>query len=81
VALRTLGLVLVRRLLSLAGWRRARHDENRMTWKEFTRRYIVPKKGVVIGETQLFNPATVPVTRYRYRGEHIPTLWEARTPA
>ena len=62
-------------------WLRARHDEDRMTWKEFTRRYIAPKKGVVVGETQLFNPATVAITRYRYRGEQIPTLWDTRTPA
>ena len=25
--------------------------------------------------TQLFNLATVPVTRYRYRGNTIPTPW------
>jgi RNA-directed DNA polymerase len=31
------------------------------------------------GDTALFDPRTVPVTRYRYRGTAIPTPWNATT--
>lgn len=29
------------------------------------------------GEATMFNPSTVPVTRYRYRGYNIPSRWAA----
>ncbi len=57
-------------------WLRERHKgRKRMTWKEFRRRYIVPVQGLVVAGIRLFNPGTVPVTRYRYRGDTIPTPW------
>jgi RNA-directed DNA polymerase len=59
-------------------WLRERHKgRKRMTWREFRRRYIVPKQGLVVDGTRLFNPGRVPVTRYRYRGDTIPTPWKA----
>jgi RNA-directed DNA polymerase len=54
------------------GWLRRKH--RRITVKELRRRYCGggwwPGK-----ERQLFNPATVRTTRYRYRGTVIPTPW------
>jgi hypothetical protein len=29
----------------------------------------------------LFNPATIPVTRYRWRGNRIPSPWPSGPPA
>jgi RNA-directed DNA polymerase len=57
-------------------WLRKRH---RWHWGQFRRRFTTPSgrwlplsaDGVV-----LFNPASVPVTRYRYRGNKIPTPWK-----
>lgn len=56
----------------LIRWLRKRH---RWRWRQFRRRFTTPSgrwlpftaNGVV-----LFNPASVTVTRYRYRGERIP---------
>jgi RNA-directed DNA polymerase len=63
-------------------WLRERHKgRKRMPWKEFRRRYITPKTGLVVAGTQLFNPGTIPVTRYRYRGDTIPTPWTSPTKA
>ena len=59
-------------------WLRERQKgRKRMPWREFERRYIVPKQGLVVAGKQLFNPGTVPVSRYLYRGDTIPTPWTA----
>lgn len=53
-------------------WLRKRH---RWTWKAFRRRFTTPTGRwlpIAAGEIALFNPASVTVTRYRYRGEKIP---------
>jgi len=63
-------------------WMRERmKGRRRMTWKAFRRRYNVPQQGLIVNGTQLFNPGTVPVNRYRYRGERIPTPWGTIIPA
>lgn len=53
-------------------WLRKKHP--RLRWKQARRRYFGPNglqdKGVV-----LYNPATMRVLRYRFRGGHIPTPW------
>jgi RNA-directed DNA polymerase len=53
-------------------WLRKKHP--RMTWKQINRRYGgkdgIHDKGIV-----LYNPASMRVTRYRYRGARIPTPW------
>ena len=50
-------------------WLRKKHP--RLSWKQITRRYTsegtFAEKGIV-----LFNPGSVSVTRYRYRGARIP---------
>ena len=57
-------------------WLRERHKgRKRMTWREFRRRYIAPKQGLVVAGIRLYNPGTIPVTRYRYRGDTILTPW------
>jgi RNA-directed DNA polymerase len=53
-------------------WLRKKHP--RLTWKQIKRRYTsegtFQAKGIV-----LFNPGSVSVTRYRFRGSKIPTPW------
>jgi hypothetical protein len=54
-------------------WLRKKHP--RLTWKQIARRYTsdgtFQAKGVA-----LFNPGSVSVTRYRYRGARIPDPWD-----
>ncbi len=57
-------------------WLRKRH--RRASWAKLLRRYLpgwVPTDDGV----SLFNPVTVPVTRYRYRGSRISNLWTPTT--
>jgi RNA-directed DNA polymerase len=53
-------------------WLRKKHP--RLTWKQIARRYTsdgtFQDKGIA-----LFNPGSVSVTRYRYRGARIPDPW------
>ena len=53
-------------------WLRKKHP--RLNWKQIARRYTskgtFAEKGLV-----LFNPGSVSVTRYRYRGARIPNPW------
>ena len=53
-------------------WLRKKHP--RLTWKQIKRRYTsegtFAEKGIV-----LFNPGSISVTRYRYRGARIPNPW------
>ena len=53
-------------------WLRKKHP--RLTWKQIARRYTsdgtFQDKGIA-----LFNPGSVSVTRYRYRGARIPNPW------
>jgi RNA-directed DNA polymerase len=57
-------------------WLRKKHP--RMTWKQKKRRYDsngrTQHRGIV-----LYNPASISVTRYRYRGARIPTPWTEPT--
>ena len=57
-----------------------RHKHPRANWKWLRRRYL-PGWWPTDGEVTLFNPATVTVTRYRYRGARIPTPWTSTTRA
>ncbi|MBA3489529.1 MAG: group II intron reverse transcriptase/maturase [Longispora sp.] len=52
---------------------------NRMTWKALRRWLRTPTgwKPITFDGIELFNLATVPVTRYRYRGNKIPSPWPA----
>ena len=53
-------------------WLRKKHP--RLTWKQIQRRYTsegtFQAKGIA-----LFNPGSISVTRYRYRGARIPNPW------
>jgi RNA-directed DNA polymerase len=59
-------------------WRRVvcwlRHKHPTMTWKELRQRYL-PGWWPAQGEMVLVDPARVHVTRYRYRGDRIPSPW------
>ena len=54
-------------------WLRRKHP--RATWKWLRRRHL-PGWWPTDGATRLFDPMTVPVTRYRYRAANIPTPWQ-----
>ena len=64
--------------LNAYSWRRVviwlRHKHARASWKWLRRRYL-PGWRPTEGEATLFNPMTVPVTRYRYRAARIPSPW------
>jgi hypothetical protein len=51
-------------------WLRRKHP--RANWK-WLRRHYLPGWWPTEGEATMFNPSTVPVTRYRYRGYNIPS--------
>jgi RNA-directed DNA polymerase len=56
-------------------WLRRKHSK--LNWKQLRRRHLNgwwPTEGSVA----LFKPASVPVTRYRYRGAAIPSPWAIR---
>ena len=55
-------------------WLRRKHPKT--NWRWLRRRYL-PGWWPTDGKTMLFNPGSVSTTRYRYRGNRIPTPWEA----
>lgn len=67
------------RLATFVWWRMVRWvmHRNRMTWKAIRRWLYTPRGWQPIGfdGIELFNLAAVPVTRYRYRGNRIPSPW------
>ncbi len=54
------------------GWMRDKHPRTRR--RELFRRYHVDRKPEYAG-VQLYNPASMRIQRYRYRGNKIPTPW------
>jgi RNA-directed DNA polymerase len=54
-------------------WLRRKHP--RMNWKELRRRFCGGRWWPASMERELFNPAKVHTTRYRYRGSVIPSPW------
>jgi RNA-directed DNA polymerase len=64
--------------LNAFSWRRVvnwlRHKHPRASWSWLRRRYL-PRWRPTDGDVSLFNPTTIPITRYRYRGARIPTPW------
>src|ERR1035437_4583083 len=62
-------------------WLRALH---RWKWKDVRRRVTTPDgrgKPITANGIELFSLASVPVTRYRYRGNTIPNPWTLPTSA
>jgi RNA-directed DNA polymerase len=62
-------------------WLRALH---RWRWKDVRRRFTTPEgrwKPIAAGGIEMFNPASTPITRYRYRGNTIPNPWPRATTA
>ena len=53
-----------------------RHKHRRANWKWLRRRYL-PGWRPTDGGVSMFNPTTIPITRYRYRGTRIPTPWSS----
>ena len=56
----------------VVNWLRSKH--RRANWKWLRRRYL-PGWRPTDGQESLLNPATIPITRYRYRGARIPIPW------
>ena len=56
-------------------WLRRKH--RRITWKELRRRSCGGRWWPASADRELFNPAKVGTTRYRYRGSVIPSPWPA----
>jgi RNA-directed DNA polymerase len=54
-------------------WLKRKH--RRTSWKELRRRYCGGRWWPASSERELFDPAKVRTTRYRYRGTAIPTPW------
>ena len=55
-------------------WLRKRHKG--INWKTLYRRFLTAKWDTPAeGKVEMFRPQTVEVTRYRWRGYHIPTPW------
>ena len=55
-----------------------RHKHHRANWK-WLRRHYLPGWWPRDGETELFNPGGVVVSRYAYRAARIPTPWATTT--
>jgi RNA-directed DNA polymerase len=60
------------------GWMRRKH--HRLGWKQLRRRHLNNGWWPEHDGRRLFDPRTVPVTRYRYRGAAIPTPWSGTPP-
>ncbi len=56
----------------VVGWLRKKHPD--ATWRWLRSRYL-PRWWPTDGDVELFNPASTPVTRYRYRGKKIASPW------
>jgi RNA-directed DNA polymerase len=61
----------------VVGWLRRKY--RRATWKELRRRHLGNGWWPEENGVKLFNPASVPVSYYRYRGKNIPAPWPIRT--
>jgi RNA-directed DNA polymerase len=59
----------------VVSWLRRKH--NKRNWKWLIRHYL-PRWWPTEGAVSLFDPAKVPITRYRYRGKTIYTPWNPK---
>jgi RNA-directed DNA polymerase len=60
----------------IMGWLRRKHP--RVGWKELRRRYL-PNWWPTQDEVRLFDPSSVAIVRYRYRGADIASPWMGTT--
>jgi len=69
--------------LNAWSWRRVvnwlRHKHRRASWTWLRRRHL-PGWRPTDGGVSLFNPTTIPITRYRYRGTRIASPWTSSDP-
>ena len=57
-------------------WLSCKHPRRNWGW---LRRHYLPGRWPTEGETKLFDPSAVAVTRYRYRANRIPSPWATLT--
>ncbi len=62
----------------VVGWMGKRHDK--LNWGTLRRRHL-PGWEIRDGQTELFRPRAVPIDRYKYRGDRIPTPWTTSSTA
>lgn len=66
--------------LNAWSWRRVvnwlRHKHRRANWK-WLRRHYLPRWRPTDGKATLWNPGTMPIIRYHYRGTRITTPWQS----
>jgi RNA-directed DNA polymerase len=66
--------------LNAWSWRRVvnwlRHKHRRANWA-WLRRHYLPRWRPTDGKATLWNPGTVSIIRYRYRGTRIPSPWQS----
>ena len=62
----------------VARWIRKQHDD--LAWKTLRRKHL-PNWQVAAEGTRLYEAKDTRVSRYRFRGHHIPTPWTEQTPA
>jgi RNA-directed DNA polymerase len=60
----------------VVNWLRHKHRKRNWAW---LRRHHLQGWWPIDNEVTLFNPSSVPVTRYRYRANRIPSPWTATT--
>jgi RNA-directed DNA polymerase len=77
VSFRTFGYLDHFAFWRIVGWLRKRHP--RLNWGTLHRRFL-PGWEVRDGWTEMFRPRAVPIVRYRYRGNTIPTPWASAAP-
>ena len=73
------------KLANFAWWRVIRwlRTLRRWRWKDVRKAFTTPDgrwKPITADRVELFNMGAVPVTRYRYRGNTIPSRWVPTTP-
>ena len=72
VSFRTFGYLDHFAFWRIVGWLRKRHPK--VNWGTLHRRFL-PGWEIRDGGIELFRPRAVPIVRYRYRGNTIPTPW------
>ncbi len=60
----------------VVSWLRRKHLHANWRW---LRRHYLPRWWPAEGEVKMFDPSAVTVSRYRYRGDRIPSPWSGQT--
>lgn len=80
VSSRTFGYLAHYTWTRVVRWLRRKHPK--VNWKTLRHRWLCGYRRwwPTDGQQELFDPSTVPIIRYRYRGAQIPTPWDQPAP-